>query len=374
MKRDGGRPSCSGRTGAWGDSPSSPAPFLARDSAGGGLRRTRQPFFEAAVRQWVFIPIAPGTASLTTAPSTAAVRTASKPVPFSEREQLRAPNPRRVLNGRRAIGGMIVPPLVRVKRPRSRPVKFASVTGETGLHSEPAFDERRARETLDVSVRGSWIAASVGTMEPLGRIRVAGTRRGAAYPSICATVGEIDTFGACLLNKIIRQRDRDSAEPRDEALPAQPAWALAGRRSRWPARKSRRPGGARRFAAIENLGRATSNARPRSPRVRPQCSERSGEALLRVLRHPRRLRRPRSFISSDRVGLQAVPIIFLITVLIGAIIAQQGYLPFPGSSARGTTRSIWSAFSVLRELGRAACGRSWVAGARAVPTPPSSAR
>ncbi len=51
-------------------------------------------------------------------------------------------------------------------------------------------------------------------------------------------------------------------------------------------------------------------------------------ALLRVLRRPHTFRMTSLIHQLDRVGLQAVPIIVLITFLIGAIIAQQGFFHF----------------------------------------------
>ncbi len=51
-------------------------------------------------------------------------------------------------------------------------------------------------------------------------------------------------------------------------------------------------------------------------------------ALMRVIRRPHTFRMTSMVHQLDRVGLQAVPIILLITFLIGAIIAQQGFFHF----------------------------------------------
>jgi phospholipid/cholesterol/gamma-HCH transport system permease protein len=51
-------------------------------------------------------------------------------------------------------------------------------------------------------------------------------------------------------------------------------------------------------------------------------------ALTRVVRQPRSFRLTSFVHQLDRVGLQAVPIVLLITFLIGAIIAQQGFFHF----------------------------------------------
>ena len=51
-------------------------------------------------------------------------------------------------------------------------------------------------------------------------------------------------------------------------------------------------------------------------------------AIYGVLRRPRSLRVTSLFYQLYRVGFQAIPIVVLITFLIGAIIAQQGIFHF----------------------------------------------
>jgi phospholipid/cholesterol/gamma-HCH transport system permease protein len=65
-------------------------------------------------------------------------------------------------------------------------------------------------------------------------------------------------------------------------------------------------------------------------------------ALYGVLRRPRSLRLTSLFYQLYRVGWQAIPIVVLITFLIGAIIAQQGIFHFE-NSAPIPTSSIWLA-------------------------------
>ena len=74
-------------------------------------------------------------------------------------------------------------------------------------------------------------------------------------------------------------------------------------------------------------------------------------ALGDVLRRPMRFRLTSAVHHLDRVGWQAVPIILLITFLIGGIIAQQGS-SISASSAPTNTSSTWSASSCCA---RSAC-------------------
>ena len=95
-------------------------------------------------------------------------------------------------------------------------------------------------------------------------------------------------------------------------------------------------------------------------------------ALLRVLVHPRRFRFTSMVHQLDNVGWRAVPIILLITFLIGCIIAQQGIFHFRKFGADIYVVDMVGIL-VLRELGvLIVC--IMVAGRSGWPTPPSSAR
>ena len=73
-------------------------------------------------------------------------------------------------------------------------------------------------------------------------------------------------------------------------------------------------------------------------------------ALVRVVRHPSRFRLTSTVHQLDRVGWQAVPIILLITFLIGGIIAQQGFFHFRKFGADNYVVDMVGIL-VLREIG-----------------------
>ncbi len=75
-----------------------------------------------------------------------------------------------------------------------------------------------------------------------------------------------------------------------------------------------------------------------------------GIALVRVVRNPRTFRLTSAVHQIDRVGWQAVPIILLITFLIGAIIAQQGFFHFRKFGADDYVVDMVGIL-VLREIG-----------------------
>jgi phospholipid/cholesterol/gamma-HCH transport system permease protein len=73
-------------------------------------------------------------------------------------------------------------------------------------------------------------------------------------------------------------------------------------------------------------------------------------ALLRVILHPRRFRLTSAVHHLDRVGWQAMPIMLLISFLIGAIIAQQGIFHFRKFGADVYVVDLVGIL-VLREIG-----------------------
>ena len=73
-------------------------------------------------------------------------------------------------------------------------------------------------------------------------------------------------------------------------------------------------------------------------------------AILRVARRPSTFRLTSTIHQLDRVGLQAVPIILLITFLIGSIIAQQGFFHFRKFGADDYVVDMVGIL-VLREIG-----------------------
>jgi len=75
-----------------------------------------------------------------------------------------------------------------------------------------------------------------------------------------------------------------------------------------------------------------------------------GVALARVIMHPRRFRLTSAVYHLFRVGWQAVPIMVLITFLIGAIIAQQGFFHFRKFGADDYVVDMVGIL-VLREIG-----------------------
>ena len=216
------------------------------------------------------------------------------------------------------------------------------------LSIEPPLKSAVCGERLEVSVSGSWTAANVQALEPLIEA-VVHEAAGRRLSIDMQALGDIDTFGACLLNRLIRRRDPISDESPVANVPERMRGLLMAvdraDTTTIPAAAKKQS----RFAAIEALGRATTSA-GRDLVAFVAMLGALGDALLRVLRDPQRLRPTSLVYQLDRVGLQAVPIISLITVLIGGIIAQQGIFHFRRFGA-GDYAVDLVGILVLREIG-----------------------
>src|SRR5262249_62423054 len=95
-------------------------------------------------------------------------------------------------------------------------------------------------------------------------------------------------------------------------------------------------------------------------------------AIGRILLHPRRFRFTSAVYHLFRVGWQVVPIMALITFLIGGIIAQQGFFHFGKFGADSYVVDMVGIL-VVREIGVLIVS-IMSAGRRARPIRPSSAR
>src|SRR5271154_6712412 len=87
-----------------------------------------------------------------------------------------------------------------------------------GLSFELPLKSAVTGERLDVSVSGSWTAANVQVLEPLVEA-VVHEAVGRRLNIDMQTLDEIDTFGACLLNRLIRTREPSGVESSVASVP-----------------------------------------------------------------------------------------------------------------------------------------------------------
>jgi phospholipid/cholesterol/gamma-HCH transport system permease protein len=194
---------------------------------------------------------------------------------------------------------------------------------------------------------GAWTVAHIATLDPL--IRAAGAASGTGSIALnLQGVSAIDTFGACLLDRLI-----------GTAKTAGRTVAVSGPPTRYRAllnavaladeRRSLSPRKRRSLAGIEALGLIVSGICGAFLVLLAMLGA-VGAAAGRVVVHPRRFRLTSMVHQLDRVGFQAIPIIVLITLLIGAIIAQQGIFNFRKFGAESYVVDLVGIL-VMRELG-----------------------
>ncbi|RIK98425.1 MAG: ABC transporter permease [Proteobacteria bacterium] len=199
---------------------------------------------------------------------------------------------------------------------------------------------------------GAWTVSHVEALEQLFE-RIRPDLAEPAHLRIdLSAVSAIDTTGAWLLEKIRRAR------------------AGAGGDAREPELVGLAPSMADLVRDVQTLNRRTPAAEPRQNFILRQL-DRLGvatlalkdeaavflamlgafaAALFRVLRRPASFRMTSTVYQLSRVGWQAIPIMMLITFLIGAIIAQQGIFHFRRFGADAYVVDMVGIL-VLREIG-----------------------
>jgi phospholipid/cholesterol/gamma-HCH transport system permease protein len=164
-----------------------------------------------------------------------------------------------------------------------------------------------------------------------------------------AGVHEIDTIGAWLLEKMSRSATRAGKHASFVGIADNYAGLIDEVRqlNRHAPKRQAKPNPV--LARLDQLGRSTWSA-TEDVAVFLQMFGALAVTLLRVLRRPRSLRLTSLFYQVYRVGWQAIPIIALITFLIGAIIAQQGIFHFRKFGAESYVVDMVGIL-VLREIG-----------------------
>ncbi|MFG1417541.1 MlaE family lipid ABC transporter permease subunit [Xanthobacter sp. V0B-10] len=211
----------------------------------------------------------------------------------------------------------------------------------TSLISVHTQDDR-----LTVAGRGAW------TSEHADELEQAVGEAVSTYPSPqgvdfdLAGVERMDTFGALLFERLRRAWDEKGIAtsirglaPRYKILLEE--MARAGR--------DPRPAARRQEAIVERFGHEVVNTGSDALALLNFIGA-TIAAMLRVVMRPRTFRFTAMVNQLDRVGFRAVPIIILITFLIGCILAQQGIFNFRRFGAEIYVVDMVGVL-VLRELG-----------------------
>ncbi len=217
------------------------------------------------------------------------------------------------------------------------------------LATAPQLTATASGDVLELRPGGSWIAANVATLETLSGAVTAELDRSKTVRIDMAGVRELDTLGAWLLEKMSRRAT--SVGHRADVVGIADNYAGLIEEVRQVNRHNPAPAPARNpvLVKVADVGRSAVGA-TEDLTVFLQMLGALFAALLGVLRRPRSLRLTSLFYQLYKVGWQAIPIIVLITFLIGSIIAQQGIFHFRKFGANSYVVDMVGIL-VLRELG-----------------------
>jgi len=194
------------------------------------------------------------------------------------------------------------------------------------VNTQPSLTGKQDGLALNLTAAGSWTAAYASQLEPL--VDRFAQNGGVGTVSIdLAAVAALDTYGAWLLERLVREFRGSTAEARITGLPQrfQELYEQVQRSNREPPPRER--GGGWLMPRLEWTGRATVEGYRELVATAGMLGA-VAVSLARVIRHPQSFRLTSTIHHLDRVGWRAVPIILLITFLIGGIIAQQGVFHF----------------------------------------------
>jgi phospholipid/cholesterol/gamma-HCH transport system permease protein len=217
------------------------------------------------------------------------------------------------------------------------------------LASQPLLTAAPSGDVLELRPGGSWTAANVATLEALSAAVTDQLDRSKAVKVNMAEVRELDTLGAWLLEKMSRRAA--SAGHGTEVVGIADNYAGLIEEVRQVNRHNPAPAPTLNpvVAKLNDIGRSTVGAREDISAFLQMLGS-LFLALVGVLRRPRSLRLTSLVYQLYRVGWQAIPIMVLITFLIGAIIAQQGFFHFRKFGADSYVVDMVGIL-VLRELG-----------------------
>jgi phospholipid/cholesterol/gamma-HCH transport system permease protein len=200
-----------------------------------------------------------------------------------------------------------------------------------------------------IMAAGQWTVAYAGALERLTGSIVLGAQAPPRVVIDLSGVEQLDTLGAWLLQRVFRRCHEQGREPVFVGAPEHFRGLLDKMHdvNRKPAPRTGEPN--RLLAMLAAVGRATVGLRTEF-RVFLEMLGAIGISFAGVILRPRSLRLTSAVHHLYRVGWQAVPIMVLITFLIGGIIAQQGIFHFRKFGADAYVVDMVGIL-VLREIG-----------------------
>ena len=217
------------------------------------------------------------------------------------------------------------------------------------MSSAPLLNAATVGDTLELRPSGSWTVLNANLLESLFNGVAPQLASAKRLRVDLAGVREIDTIGAWLLEKISRGAEQAGRPVAVTGIDERHAELIEDVRKLNRGVRTTRPRQNPVLARLEQAGRTAFSAVGEIA-IFLQMLGATGWALLGTLRRPRSLRLTSLVYQTWRIGWQAIPIMVLITFLIGAIIAQQGIFHFRKFGAESYVVDMVGIL-VLREIG-----------------------
>jgi phospholipid/cholesterol/gamma-HCH transport system permease protein len=204
-------------------------------------------------------------------------------------------------------------------------------------------------EGLRLSARGAWTAMQVSRLEALVDAAPLKTARSNAVRIDLAGLTGFDTFGAWVLERLVRASRALGQDAMFTGIPDR-CRGLIDEMAHVNERRLSKPD--RRdslLASVESLGRTMAGIRHEITSFLEMLGA-IAASVFRVVLRPKQFRLTSTVHQLDRVSWHAVAIVVLITFLIGCIIAQQGFFHFRKFGADDYVVDLVSIL-VVREIG-----------------------
>jgi phospholipid/cholesterol/gamma-HCH transport system permease protein len=202
---------------------------------------------------------------------------------------------------------------------------------------------------LTLLAEGAWIAANAETIEETILSFAKQTQKGKDVEINLKNVREFDTYGAWLLERLGSDMTRNGKRPKLTGLHARntPLFKEVARASSALTEKQKD-----RETSISTFQKM-ADALMSSLRDFSLFVVMFGAILAamgRMIRHPGQYRLTSTIYQMERVGWKALPIVLMVTFIIGAIIAQQGFFHFRRFGADLYVVDMIG-FLIMREIG-----------------------
>jgi phospholipid/cholesterol/gamma-HCH transport system permease protein len=213
------------------------------------------------------------------------------------------------------------------KRDSSAACRCLGQNGSKAVNGEAMLTSKRSGEHLVLTAAGAWTAVHANDLEPLVEAQARSSQPVRSVEIDVAGIQNLDTFGAWLVERLARAWSARGIEARIVGLSenyrglVQEVHTVNLKPVPPPVRENRI------FEGLATIGRTLASM----GRVGLSILQMLGAVTVaagRAVAHPRRFRLTSLVAQIDRVGWHGVPIILLITFLIGAILAQQGIFHF----------------------------------------------